>query len=187
MTTENYNAALTTFSVFVGVSLVAFLLQSFLFRQRSLERAAQRETVQCYWCHPLILWLSGISGVLVSALFATILVLVPRRDMWTFLIFGVLAVLFLLISWLSVRRLRSAYVVLGSDGIEFKYGRRVRQMSFADIAAVHRRSGYIVLMRAPRKIGMMIPPMFRNSGDLLRRLRTALAAEQVRSERVARG
>jgi hypothetical protein len=122
----------------------------------------------------MMIWLCALSSVGLAALFATISLVRPKLGVLTVIIFDGVAVLALVWGWVAVRRLRSAYVLLTSEGIEFRYGRRLRRMNYADIVAAHFRSGYIVLLKAPRKIGMMIPPTFKNSGDLLRRLRAAI-------------
>ncbi len=177
--TANESTALTTILLVGGVGSIPILFASFLFRGGAAPASTQ-EQAEIYRPHPFVIWLSAFSTVLVAAVFIAIVVLLPKHEAITMMIFGGAAVAFLVLGWFSTRKLRAAYVLLTPDAIESRYGRRVKTVRYADIWAVHFRMGYITVLTAPRKVAIMIPPMFRNSGDLLRRLTDAWRANRQR-------
>jgi hypothetical protein len=170
--TANETAALTTFFLVGGVGSIPIVAASFLFRQQPAAFELEAHAFR-YKCHPGIVWISAVSTVLVGALFAAIPMLAPKPDTATVLIFVIASAAFFLLGGFSTRKLKSSYVLLDRDGVKFRYGSRIKQIRFGDIAAIHFRAGYIVVLRKPRKVAMIIPPMFKNSGDLLSRLQAS--------------
>jgi hypothetical protein len=167
--TANESTALTTILLVAGVGSIPILFASILFSRRG-GISTSGET-QIYRCHPFVFWLSVGSTGLVTALFVAAVVLLPRHDPITVGIFGGAAVGVFVLGWLSSRKLQTAYIRLRGDSIEFKYGRGVKTLRFENIWSVHVRMGYILVLTAPRKVALLIPPIFRNSRQLLYHLR----------------
>jgi hypothetical protein len=92
---------------------------------------------------------------------------VPNPQLLDYLIFFTIGAIWFGFTTYEIMRLKSSYILVTNDEIEFKYGKKHQTVSRRDITSAISSIGHIVISTNAKKTALVIPMTFKRSSELL--------------------
>jgi hypothetical protein len=118
----------------------------------------------------------GYTGYLVVGFFVYLPFSFPKTESADFLLFGSIALIFGVITQISINKLKTSFIEVLDDELHTKYGRKENRIPYNQIIDAYCHYGYLhVVLLEKNRHGMhkekRIPAIFANQGALLENIR----------------
>lgn len=156
------------------VMTASAIMTSFILR-KPLNPHLDKSNLPSYYKPSLIVGrIILIVGIIIALIFLSFHFFRPNPNFESLIVFGFFASMPLILAFLTFKQFSTHYIFINDEVVEYHKGKKVKRILRKDIHFAYASNGYIFLMLAPKKVGIKIPLIFKNSGELLARLQNKI-------------